>query len=168
MTRHFTHRLHVWLFNICVYIISFIILVLDPRISYAGVSADYASDPHLTAYLKESVTNLRIYFKDHYLNNPAPPRCSTPPPTLAQDASQAEPAHFNFMARFQDDVDDSLKDEIDEYFKLPRESFKHCTSPIRWWFSRRSQFPNLYRLSRDILLIPGMFNLFMLLLDALY
>ena len=45
-------------------------------------------------------------------------------------------------------------DEIDEFFKLPPESF--TVDPIHWWAGRRAQFPNLSRLARDILSIPGM------------
>ena len=47
-------------------------------------------------------------------------------------------------------------DEIDEFFKLPPESF--AVDPIHWWAGRRAQFPNLSHLARDILSIPGMFN----------
>ena len=45
-------------------------------------------------------------------------------------------------------------DEIEEFFKLPQESFEKC-DPIQWWAGRRAQFPNLSRLARDILSIPG-------------
>src|ERR1700678_4401247 len=33
--------------------------------------------------------------------------------------------------------------ELDEYFKLPREDFDTC-EPLNWWRGRRSQFPTLY------------------------
>lgn len=45
-------------------------------------------------------------------------------------------------------------DELEEFFKLPRENFNSC-DPIKWWISRRAQFPNLYRLACDVLSIPG-------------
>ena len=47
-----------------------------------------------------------------------------------------------------------MVDEVDEYFKLPREDFE-CCKPLQWWLGRRSQFPNLYRLVCDIFSIPG-------------
>ncbi len=50
-----------------------------------------------------------------------------------------------------------LRDELEEYFKLPREDFDLC-SPLEWWVGRQAQFPNLYCLATDILSIPGMFD----------
>ena len=44
--------------------------------------------------------------------------------------------------------------ELDEYFKLPREDFGLC-EPLNWWRGRRSQFPRLYQLVIDIFSIPG-------------
>jgi hypothetical protein len=46
--------------------------------------------------------------------------------------------------------------ELEEYFKVPREDFDSC-DPIKWWVSRRAQFPNAYRLACDVLSIPGEF-----------
>jgi hypothetical protein len=46
-------------------------------------------------------------------------------------------------------------DEIDEFFKLPPESF--TVDPIQWWAGRCAQFPSLSCLARDILSIPGGF-----------
>jgi hypothetical protein len=40
--------------------------------------------------------------------------------------------------------------------------FSQHIDPIQWWAGRRAQFPNLSRLARDILSIPGVFLLFAL------
>lgn len=49
-----------------------------------------------------------------------------------------------------------MKDELEEYFRLPVEDFETC-DPIQWWAGHRSQFPSLLHLAHDILAIPGMF-----------
>jgi hypothetical protein len=46
-------------------------------------------------------------------------------------------------------------DEIDEFFKLPLESF--TVDPIHWWAGHHTQFPNLPCLAQDIFSIPGVF-----------
>jgi hypothetical protein len=48
-------------------------------------------------------------------------------------------------------------DEIDDFFKLPSESF--AVDPIQWRAWCRAQFPNLSCLVQDILSIPGVFLL---------
>jgi hypothetical protein len=46
--------------------------------------------------------------------------------------------------------------ELDQYFSLPVEPYRDGPDPVQWWNSRRSQFPCLSRMARDILSIPGM------------
>ena len=60
----------------------------------------------------------------------------------------------NFTLRFQRKTNVDLN-ELDEFFKLQAEDFDTC-NPIQWWMGRRSQFPNLFWLARDILCIPGL------------
>jgi hypothetical protein len=48
-------------------------------------------------------------------------------------------------------------DELTEFWNMPQEDFETCT-PVQWWHQRRAQFPNLYRLARDIFSIPGIFS----------
>jgi len=45
-------------------------------------------------------------------------------------------------------------DELTEFWNMPQEDFETC-NPVQWWQQRRAQFPNLYRLARDIFSIPG-------------
>ena len=45
-------------------------------------------------------------------------------------------------------------DELTKFCNLPQEDFDTC-DPLRWWHGRRAQFPQLYRLVRDIFSIPG-------------
>jgi len=67
------------------------------------------------------------------------------------------PTKVNFTARYQ--KKDRLEvDELEEYYKLPREDFDSC-NPLQWWRGRRAQFPNLYRLVCDVFSIPGTSNI---------
>ena len=47
-----------------------------------------------------------------------------------------------------------MKDELEEFYKLPQEDFDTC-DPIQWWSGCCSQFPNLSHLEKDI---PGEFT----------
>jgi hAT family C-terminal dimerisation region len=46
-------------------------------------------------------------------------------------------------------------DEIDEFFKMPPESF--AVDSIHWWAGQCAQFSNLSQLAWDTLSIPGVF-----------
>jgi hypothetical protein len=131
------------------------VAVLDPRISYEGMKLDYAHDPLLAAYLESSKDDLQEYFEDHYADKHVTPSSSqtrSHPPALS-NAPPHSP-HKDFTARFQR-KDKAVINELEEYFKLPQEDFATC-NPIHWWMGRRTQFPNLFWLARDLLAIPGM------------
>lgn len=132
--------------------------VLDPRISYEGMKADYDNNHTLAAHLKTSKYELGVYFQTHYANKHTAWKSSRPLPlsrtTLSSSLSQSP--QKNFTACFQRKTP-AMLDELEEYFKLPQEDFNAC-HPIQWWFARRSQFPNLFCLARDIFSIPGMFD----------
>ncbi|KIJ46084.1 hypothetical protein M422DRAFT_250514 [Sphaerobolus stellatus SS14] len=59
---------------------------------------------------------------------------------------------LNFTARYgrQQSAD---RNELEEYFRMAPEVWDGC-DPVKWW-GRQAQFPNLYRLARDIMTIPG-------------
>src|ERR1700679_3039604 len=119
---------------------------------------DYANDNDLTDYLNESKQSLH----EQYLKDYAPVNSSTPlpPPCETSSARRApsSPQKVDFTSRFRRKENRAV-DELEEYFKLPQEDFETC-NPIQWWFGRRTQFPNLFRLARDILSIPGKFPMF--------
>ena len=136
--------------------------MLDPRISYDGMKVDYSDDDMLAEHLENSKSALFDYFHTHYMIKATPDTLpssgSIPAPCQIPSSSQSIPSTLesskkSFTARYRR-KDKPAVNELEEYFKLPLEDFDAC-DPIRWWASRRAQFPNLYRLACDILCIPG-------------
>jgi hypothetical protein len=126
--------------------------VLDPRISYEGLKTDYGDDLTLSSHLEDSKTKLSNYFNEHYaiLHGPT----LSPPPSTPVHASPIDGSpRKSFTARYRR-KEKQLTNELEDYFKLPAEDFDTC-HPIQWWVGRRSQFPRLFQLARDILCIPG-------------
>jgi len=70
-----------------------------------------------------------------------------------QSPSNKSPSKVNFTSRYKK-KGTLFRDELEEYFKLPREDFDLC-KPLEWWVGQRAQFPNLYCLARDVFSIPG-------------
>jgi hypothetical protein len=128
------------------------LLVLDPRISYEGLKADYADDGLLLNHLEESKTRLATYFDRHYAAEETPTPSSTPSESISASPMGGSPQK-SFTARYRR-KEKAATNELDEFFKLPAEDFDAC-NPIRWWVGRRGQFPHLFRLARDVLCIPG-------------
>jgi hypothetical protein len=140
-----------------------IMIVLDPRISYSALKDEFENDLDLSSHLEISKDDLHKHYKDHYA--PPPPLLSQPSQTSISATSKASPQK-NFVSRFNRKPRTST-DEILEFWSLPQEDFENC-DPLHWWYGRRSQFPNLYRLVRDIFLIPGMLfyvGFFLVLMD---
>ena len=123
--------------------------MLDPHISYEGLKQDYGDDPMLSDHLEDSKTQLFSYFNKYY-PTPTP---SSPPSTPVQAPPVDGSPQKSFTARYRRKMKYSTN-ELEEYFKLSAEDFHSC-NPIQWWVSRRSQFPRLFQLARDILCIPG-------------
>ena len=125
--------------------------------------ADYTNDDTLAEHLENTKSALFDYFHKYYVNKATPgtsPSSILAPP-LVPSPSQSTSSTLgsskkSFTARYRQ-KDMPAVNELEEYFKLPLEDFDACDPmiPIRWWVSRRAQFPNLYRLACDILCIPG-------------
>lgn len=77
---------------------------------------------------------------------------AAPPPTATSSRVKGSPQK-DFTARYRLSQR-AVVDELAEYYKLRREDFETC-DPVQWWVGRRSQFPNLFCLARDIMTIPG-------------
>lgn len=146
------------------------ILVLDPRISYNALKDEFDDDFTMLNQLEDSKTKLRAHFSAKYMSSLTSSRSaqlsSTPSTSmlsvtsdLTTTTSQTNSSpKKNFTARFQ--RKHAAVDELSEFWNLEQEDFENC-NPVKWWYGRRAQFPNLYRLVRDIFSIPGMFLAFL-------
>ncbi|KAG6875145.1 hypothetical protein C0992_004996, partial [Termitomyces sp. T32_za158] len=99
--------------------------LLDPRISYEGIHDDYASDPELTSYLEAAKHQLNEYYNLHYAGRYTPSTSRTTS-TLMTPTTTEQPTipKVNFVARYKKDK--VSVNELEEYFKLPREDFDSC------------------------------------------
>ena len=51
-----------------------------------------------------------------------------------QSTFDDSPSKVNFTSRYKK-KDATVRDELEEYFKLPREDFDMC-KPLKWWVGR--------------------------------
>ena len=66
----------------------------------------------------------------------------------------------DFVQIFAGETSSGLSNnELEVYFSLKVETSWALGEPVKWWAARRSQFPSLSRLARDIHCIPGMYRL---------
>jgi hAT family C-terminal dimerisation region len=118
---------------------------------YEGLEEDFATDPDLLAHLATSKERLQVFFNTDYA--PRSRQSVSRQGSSTSVASLGSPQKVDFTSRYQK-KERVVVNELDEYFKLPREDFDTC-EPLNWWRGRRSQFPRLYRLVLDIFSIPG-------------
>lgn len=132
--------------------------VLDPRISYAGLKDDALQDiedgmENLT-HIDRSKESLCQYFIKKYSRNTSD--ATTTPSTPFESSTDGSPKRFNFTQRYRaSQVGSSTDNEFDEYFSMNPVKDWDKNEPINWWASHAAQYPNLSRLARDILSIPG-------------
>jgi len=110
----------------------------------------------MKCHLDNARADLRLYYQDNYLSS-QPTSTAPHPPATELSSTSSSPQKVDFTMWYKKRPT-TMKDELEEYFRLPVEDFDTC-DPIQWWAGRRSQFPSLSRLARDILAIPGMFGL---------
>ena len=98
---------------------------------------------------------LKSYFLEHYVsNNPSPVLNPSP-------AKTSSIKHFDFFS-LDNNTEMPLAHELDDYLALKPLGFKPTAngqgasiSPLQWWRAKAHECPNLSRLARDILSIPG-------------
>ena len=144
---------------------------MDPRISYEALKDEFNDDYTMLNQLEESKTKLRAHFNAKYMSSLTPSGSSrlssTPSSSMLSVTSNSTHTTLqtnnspqkNYMARVQRKR--VAADELSEFWNLGQEDFETC-NPVRWWYGRREQFPNLYCLVRDIFSIPGMFLAYLL------
>jgi hAT family protein len=133
------------------------LLVLNPCISYKGMLENYASDLDLLDYFRKAKSLLKTHYAlcyaktmPHSLNNDTDTTSTVP---TAVDGSFFK---VNFTLRYKK-KDCLLCNELDEYFKLSHEDFNAC-NPLQWWIGWQAQFPSLFCLAQDLLIIPNIFS----------
>jgi hypothetical protein len=99
------------------------------RISYEGAKEDYADDADLLKYLESAKELLHTHYTKRYANRARSTQETTDAcvPTVTDDS----PSGVNFTLRYKK-KENLLRDELEEYFKLPREDFDTC-QPLQWW-----------------------------------
>jgi hypothetical protein len=120
---------------------------------YEGLKSDCTSNPLLLHHLDEVKLKLTTFFQQNYARYSQHRSQNLSTVSSRNSSCVGSPEKVNFTSRYQ--LKDRVAvDELEEYFKLPREDFDSC-KPLKWWLGRRSQFPNLYRLVCDVFSIPG-------------
>ena len=132
--------------------------VLDPCISYKAMKDKFKNDSDLAIHLEKAKADLQEYFKGNYLSpqasvgNPCQSLAATTSLSSITSSSSSGSPQKNYTARFQHKH--TPMDELTKFWNLPQEDFDTC-DPLQWWHSHCSQFPQFYRLVRDIFSIPG-------------
>ena len=126
-------------------------IVLNPCMSYSVLKNEFENNLDLSYHLEISKDDLHKHYKENY--TPSTPLSQPSQPSIP--ATSASPQK-KFIARFNRKPRTST-DELLEFWSLPQEDFERC-DPLHWWYGRRAQFPNLYRLVRDIFSIPGVLS----------
>jgi hypothetical protein len=129
--------------------------VLDPRFNYRRIVQSYQEDPDILGEIEARKKELMEFYNMHYTGR-ATPICHDSKTSWTLNPTTSSPSRIDFMSRLDVD-DDAPHNELEEYFQLPPEKFWAC-DPFEWWNRRSSQFPNLCKLARDILSIPGKFK----------
>jgi hypothetical protein len=157
MSRHSIHGQQVSvvdLFRMIIFSSFVVYLVLDPRIMYEGLKSDFESDPFLIKDLDRAKKQLQAYYRTNHAARAQPQQSQSSSSIASRNSSSVgSPEKVNFTSRYQK-KDRVVVNELEEYFKLPREDFETC-KPLQWWSGRRTQFPNLYCLVRDVFSVPG-------------
>jgi len=126
--------------------------VLDPRISYTMLLEDYKDDPDLHAALEVAKANLETHF-DIYYNTPTDSAHSS---GTSPDNQKSPKKNFTSRYSKKRGLATAERNELRDYFRQTSEpACFETTDPLEWWHVRQETFPNLYRLVRDVLCIPG-------------
>lgn len=132
------------------------LVVLDPRISFKSLAKDYEREPDLLADIHKSKSDMADFFKLEYpgseeSNTPSAPASALPP------LADGSPQKIDFLSRYTSTstAGNVNRDELDEYYRITMQPVDFSVDPLEWWHARREQFPRLYRMTCDILCIPG-------------
>jgi hypothetical protein len=125
-----------------------VLVVLDPRLSYAGLKTNYTDNPELLADLDQSKDDLQTHFDTLYTSETSRNLDNV------DQATPGSPQNFDFTSHYSRGSA-STENKLAEYFRLTTVPEPWSVDSFQWWYSYRQQFPNLYLLVRNILCIPG-------------
>ncbi|KIJ31033.1 glycosyltransferase family 1 protein [Sphaerobolus stellatus SS14] len=122
--------------------------MLDPRIGNKGLLLDHETEPELLSLIETREEQLQVFYDANYAGK-----------AVSRSASIAtivpgSPEKIDFTARYSRRQPADARNVLQEFFSLIPEGFLK-SDPVRWWGRRTTLFPNLSRLARDILSIPG-------------
>ena len=138
--------------------VSYLNPVLDPRINYKGLIDDHNGEPDLLEQVENRKFALETYYALSYagrivVRKRTQVKQTSSSVSLSGIDPPPSPEKFNFTARYAKQPAND-RNELEEYFRQAPELWDGC-DPVKWWGTRQAQFPNLCRLARDILTIPG-------------
>jgi len=90
------------------------------------IAADCGDDSDAHAYLETTKEHLCAHFCAKY-NKPLPEPAA---PVTSTSAVNSSPQKVDFTSSYQN-LPQAFTDEVQEYFKLPRENFDTC-DPLQW------------------------------------
>lgn len=129
--------------------------LLDPRINYQRLADDHENEPELLKEIQQRKYELESHYRRQYAGKISVSKpMSTPIVSMYRSGTLASPEKLNFTARYGRQYSED-QDELEEYFRTPSEKNWDGCDPVKWWGARQAQFPNLGRLARDIMTIPG-------------
>jgi hypothetical protein len=127
--------------------------VLDPRINYSKLVEAYQDEPTILLEIETRKKELLEYYNTNYAGRAVPIRVESKG-TSASSTNANRPALFGHVSRFNKNRNEGTRNELEEYLQLLPEEYWDC-DPFSWWGQRRVRFPNVSRLARDLLSIPG-------------
>lgn len=139
--------------------------VLDPRITYHGCLNAVGDDLDLRHDILDSKVAFESRFRSQYATLPTS-AVSTSSPLSSPAPARGAGAAFSHFSKARHAVS-AFDQELQVFFLLPPEDYDTCPDPVQWWASRRSQFPRLARMARNIFSIAGMY-MFDLFLHAIW
>ena len=139
-------------------------LVLDPRISKAGLiqDADADKDDEFKAQILTACDSLQEYYMKNYVNEATDNPESVPGSTSdTVNPITRSPRKHDFMARYtqRKHIQPLPNKELMDYFIVTPQAWEggeRRHDILDWWRMQSTRFPNLSRMARDILSIPGM------------
>lgn len=135
-------------------------IVLDPRFMYEGAKQEAIEDDdeEYLLLIEKSRAALRTYFDQNYASRSATGGEGEDDEDSAGTSGlgkRSPTKKHDFTRRYKKQY--VPVDEFEDFFGMNPEPFRDGWSAVTWWAAHRDRFPNLSRLARDILSIPGVY-----------